>query len=90
SVAEVETGGTFSCYPNPVSSQLTIDSRQMAIKTVEIYNVMGEMVMKKKKQESRSKNQEATLDVSELSNGIYIVVVSDEKTSVRGRVIVQR
>ncbi|CAN5377918.1 hypothetical protein BH11BAC1_BH11BAC1_18130 [soil metagenome] len=89
SVAEVETEGTFSCYPNPTSSQLTIAGRQMVIKTVEIYNVIGEIVWRKN-QDVRVKNQEIKVDVSKFSPGMYIVVVSDEKTSQRGRVIVQR
>lgn len=57
-------------YPNPVRSELTVDS-QIPLTKVEIYNVLGKMA-----KEVTSKFEHISLD--NLSNGIYIVRLYSE------------
>jgi hypothetical protein len=64
-----------SVYPNPVSSQLAISSRQYAIKTIEIYNVLGENVYS---EQQRNGEREISIDVSDLNAGIYLYRVRTE------------
>ncbi len=54
-------------YPNPASSMLNFSSED-AIENIEIYNVMGQKVVNAKPSQNA-----ATVDVSGLANGIYIV-----------------
>ncbi|QHI39248.1 hypothetical protein IMCC3317_46530 [Kordia antarctica] len=55
----------FSIYPNPVKNTLNINS-QDAISNVAVYDLLGKMAIS-------STNVNNTLDVSELSNGVYII-----------------
>lgn len=72
SLADNETISGVRVYPNPVTSELTIKS---VIKTdaVEMYNLLGQRVASRK-----IEGNVATLDVSELPNGVYFVNVTNE------------
>jgi len=62
---------TFSVYPNPVSSSLTISSEEM-ISTVDVINVIGQTVI------SQNVNSKLTqIATSNLKNGVYFVRVQD-------------
>ncbi len=63
--------GAVKLYPNPASQFLMIDFNPSIInKTVEVYDATGKLVISKTISESL-----LTLDVSELSNGMYLVKV---------------
>ncbi|MFY9243254.1 MAG: T9SS type A sorting domain-containing protein [Polaribacter sp.] len=57
----------FSMYPNPANNTLTISAKE-TIQNADVYNVLG----KKVRSFSVNKSRE-TLDVSNLSTGIYLV-----------------
>ena len=58
---------TFSMYPNPASTQITIDVPQgIALEKATIYNHLGQLVLSSKS---------TTIDTSTLSKGMYIVEV---------------
>ncbi len=59
-----------SVYPNPTTSLVYIEGVQNA--TIEIYNVMGELVWKKKEANTE------TISVDSWTNGLYFVNISDE------------
>lgn len=61
-------------YPNPVSDVLNV-KHSKGISSMNISNVMGQSVMNL--QDIR--NEHASIDISELSNGMYILSVTDEK-----------
>ena len=65
---------TIVMYPNPASSVLNFSSED-AIETIEIYNIMGQKVVNAKPSQNT-----ATVDVSGLMNGVYIV-----NTTVNGK-----
>jgi hypothetical protein len=64
---EVLSSSTFSMYPNPASTQITIEIPQgSTLEKATIYNNLGQLVLS-------SKN--TTIDTSILSKGMYIVEV---------------
>jgi hypothetical protein len=67
----------ISLYPNPTSSQITIDSEEM-IEEVTIFNICGELVQQE---------VSATFSVSTLSNGVYVMNIQTNNGIVRSRFI---
>lgn len=61
----------FSIYPNPANKILNVDTAQ-EIKSVEIYSLQGQKVLSASTKE---------INISGLSNGIYIVQVEDKNSS---------
>jgi len=72
-----ELGGNYkiSIYPNPVQNNLTISSEQLVIQNIKILDITGKAV----KQLTIS-NEQLTIDVSDLQNGIYFVKINNTKT----------
>jgi len=60
----------FSVYPNPVSNTLFISSENTLIKSLSVYSVLGEKVIKVNTNEFNS------LDVSSLSEGLYFLKIT--------------
>ena len=89
SVPEIAAHEALRCYPNPARGQLTISSGTMNIKTVELFNVVGESVLKVMPV-AENRNQDPVVDVSGLANGVYIVTASDGKALAHARIVVQR
>lgn len=58
----------YSVYPNPTSRVLQIDSKT-TIAQIEIYNYLGQLVMKNENQKK--------IDVSKLPDGLYFVKIKD-------------
>lgn len=66
----------INMYPNPVSTSLTINSKEK-LDTLSVYNVIGQEVLNLKVNATN-----AVLNVSNLQNGIYIVkAISEGKVS---------
>ena len=64
----------FVVYPNPVKNNITIEfNTKCKYSSIEIIDSIGRIVMIKDSTEM----DKITLDVSQLTNGIYIVVVKD-------------
>jgi hypothetical protein len=67
----ITTVGRISVYPNPSSTNVTIESPQQAV--IEILNIQGQLI------ETLTTNSTKTiLDVSALTRGVYIVEVKTE------------
>lgn len=72
SVVENQIEG-FSMYPNPaVDGSFTISSKSNTVKQVEIYSLLGNLVI------SKSVRSNEKIDVSNLSSGFYMVKVEEE------------
>lgn len=74
-------------YPNPVEEILNIEISNSALKinTIEIYDLMGKLVMKKE-----IELRKFSLDISELSSGIYTVKSIIENKSIYSKVLVTK
>lgn len=92
-VAMVRFEGDYdiSLYPNPASSLLMIHNLGLkVINSIEIIDITGRSVLMKK-DTSDSKNAFAGgIDISNLTNGAYIVRLSADDTTVITRIIVIR
>ncbi|MEZ4772908.1 MAG: T9SS type A sorting domain-containing protein [Bacteroidia bacterium] len=66
---EKELKANLTYYPNPVHDQFFIQA-EARIDGLELYNQMGQMVLK-----TRSENNEITLDMATFSPGVYIAKV---------------
>lgn len=66
------TASALKVYPNPVKDILNI-SYQDTVKTIEVYNLIGQLVASKS-----INNNEGSIDLSELSQGSYMVKVQFE------------
>lgn len=73
----------LSIYPNPVTgSKVYISTERNQLKEVEVYNVLGKLVL----------NTQITgkeLDVSELTPGIYILKIKEGNTQATRKLVVK-
>lgn len=67
----------FNLYPNPTSEKLKIKNEESKIKSICVYNLLGEKV---NIQKFETANQ-IELDVSSLTNGIYFIQLQEIKNS---------
>ena len=67
-------------YPNPTSGQLNIEAEEMT--SISVYDLVGQCLM-----QMSVKDGQATLDMSQLQNGIYLIKVSTANGSVMQRVV---
>ncbi|WP_298898660.1 T9SS type A sorting domain-containing protein [uncultured Psychroserpens sp.] len=85
SVNEFELGSTIQVYPNPVQDQLYITSEVVLNKTT-IYDVNGRVLQHII---FIGNELERTIDVTDLSKGIYFVKLSSENGSTTQKIIKQ-
>ena len=71
-----DSNPSFSIYPNPASTNLTINFGSPEHRTVTIYNSLGQEVARVETHEEATQ-----LDTSSFSSGMYIVKISDELKS---------
>lgn len=58
---------TFSIYPNPVDNELNIQSTSLFESVIKVYNLNGSLL------KTKSFTQSTTLDLEDLSTGMYII-----------------
>jgi len=74
---------SFNVYPNPAFDNLTLKFTQNTPKaTIKIYNLLGEL-----KSTSMISHQEAKINISDLSNGLYILEAATENGIMRQKFI---
>jgi len=71
-INEIENNDDISLYPNPTSSFLHIESGNLKIENIEIYNVTGAIA-------TNIDNVSNTIDVSNLDKGIYLLSIKTNK-----------
>lgn len=69
-------------YPNPANEYITVESRNIKIKSLEIYSLLGQ----KMKSDLQLKNDK--VDISDLSNGLYLLRVSAESGSSTRKIVI--
>lgn len=63
----------INMFPNPAKDIVTISSKNASIKTIAIFDILGNLVI-----ELQPNNREASIDISKLASGLYIAKVSTE------------
>lgn len=72
---------SFNIFPNPAENRITISAdTKTLIEVVNIYNQLGQKVL-------QEKNIENTIDISDLTKGIYIVELISGNSSFRKKMI---
>lgn len=74
---------TNMLYPNPTKGKFTI-TQTNNIKSIEIYNVMGEIVYK-----SQASNSKTQIDISAQPKGIYIVKINNGVNTQIEKIVLQ-
>ena len=83
SVAKDEIEG-FNLYPNPVSNgKFSISTVKNLIKNIELYDVMGKMVL------SSSVRNEESINISNLNSGIYVLKVEENSKNATRKLIIK-
>lgn len=68
----------FKIYPNPASQLIYIDCKTVSQNlTIKIYNIQGQLI----KSVSSNRHFEQGINIDDLSNGLYIIKISDGKNS---------
>ena len=80
--ASVDEGSLYNVmlYPNPTSGQLSIEAEEMT--SVSVYDLVGQCLIQMSVEDGR-----ATLDMSQLQNGIYFIKVNTANGSNVQRVV---
>jgi hypothetical protein len=75
----------IAIYPNPSAGIFNISSGQKAIEKVEVYDVSGKIVFSSEK--LAQTNTISTIDLGDLSNGVYFIKVSADNQKTVKRII---
>lgn len=65
----------ISVFPNPASDYITINTRDTAIKSIQVYDIQGRLV---KNVEDISNTTEQTINLQGLKNSMYLVKINTE------------
>ena len=68
------TSYELQVYPNPTTGELRINNEQLIIENVQIFDIMGRMVMTV----THPQQSETIINVSALSNGVYFLRMGDK------------
>ncbi len=79
------TASTISIYPNPATSEFTIELPNGKPFTAEIFNLTGKCVKR-----STDLNSGETIQVGELNSGIYLVKITSNKTVIVKKITIQK
>ncbi len=77
------TSGQFKIYPNPATDILNIEATSLEITKVEILSLTGRTVF------SQKEFSENSIDISALSNGIYILQISSGDQQYVSKFVIQ-
>ena len=90
-ISELPQSPDLTLYPNPATDKLTVNSEQLTIKEIHIYNVLGLMVNDKwlMVNGQSATNNQYTLNINQLPSGIYFLEAITDKGIVRKRFVKQ-
>ncbi|QHI34830.1 hypothetical protein IMCC3317_01740 [Kordia antarctica] len=78
-----ENAEKFSVYPNPASDYIVVSTTLSQPYTVTIFDSLGKQVLFQKQQ-----NMQATIDVSNISSGIFFLEIRTEKSKTVQKVVI--
>ncbi|MES2138088.1 MAG: T9SS type A sorting domain-containing protein [Bacteroidota bacterium] len=85
-IEEKNSNSHFALYPNPTTGKLRVESAELKVKSLEVYNVLGEKVF-----QSSNLNQQTSIeiDLSPSAKGIYFLKIYDGKKIYDKKIVVQ-
>lgn len=85
-INDYEENNSLSIYPNPANENITINFTSTSKNTsVKIYDATGRLI----KNIENVKSGESTINISEMENGLYLINITDGKSSVTKRFVKQ-
>ncbi|HLG34353.1 MAG TPA: T9SS type A sorting domain-containing protein [Bacteroidia bacterium] len=75
-VEELDSFSSLNLFPNPATSEITVQSGKFKVERIEMYSVVGERI--ERLTPTLSKGEGVRVDVSALPSGIYFVTVTDD------------
>ncbi|SNR65924.1 Por secretion system C-terminal sorting domain-containing protein [Lutibacter agarilyticus] len=72
---------SLSVYPNPTKNLISVKSKDIKIESVEVFNMLGKSILK-------GSLVNETIDVSNLTPGVYMLKVNSETSSSTRRIVV--
>ena len=78
---EKSFSNNFKVSPNPASDLIRIDSNEI-IDSIELYNVFGQLIIRKY-------NHLDTIDVQTLTSGIYMLKINSDNRSITKKIVIQ-
>jgi hypothetical protein len=84
-IASTTLSNQITVYPNPTMGELRIESLELSVKNVEIFDTFGRKIL------SHTENRlpQTTLDISHLPSGIYFLKIHTEKGLINKKVVKQ-
>jgi hypothetical protein len=73
----------FKVYPNPATDQLTIETNNINLSSIEVYDLLGKKVFEQNKLSNN------TIDISDLSNGIYLLTIKADNKSLTKKLVIK-
>lgn len=77
-----ENISTIKAYPNPVKDYLTIENSEMNFKSIEIFNIRGEILIR-----SVVNGKSSRIDTSNLPSGLYILKITSDVKAITQMII---
>jgi hypothetical protein len=81
-LAEIMNKNAINIYPNPVTDRLFITCFDRKDLNMQIYNILGELILQRKLNNSSNE-----IDISALRKGIYIVKIVSENGTMQQKII---
>ena len=78
------SSNTLTLFPNPSTDQVLINSDDLAIKTISIFDINGKLC---KTISVDGKPMQITISIAELSGGEYFIIAEGEKSKSTGKII---
>lgn len=85
-INETVNNNTYTIYPNPITSQLTIDNGALTLKSFKIYDVLGNLITENT---IPTNTQTITIDLNTISNGIYNIEIENKNHTITRQKIVK-
>lgn len=84
SLLEKDINNIIMVYPNPSNRYITVKLPGMNSHTVEIYNTLGKLIL------SSNFNEQERIDISNLSNGVYLLRAYNECSNLSNTIVVKQ
>ena len=87
-IEEEENGYFLNVFPNPTSGELNIESGELKIEKIEIFNVMGKCVLTSPTP-PKTKEGKTSIYISHLQTGVYFIKIQTENGTITRKVVKQ-
>ncbi len=83
STNEINMEETMAIYPNPTTNQLTVNSEQLIVKEIKLFNVLGKEVFQSEIQTPKSE-----INLKGIDKGIYFVEIKTDVKIVKKKIVI--